>query len=430
MTSLSVLNGQLGVGIKGPGKSVLINLANHSQYTVIAKTGVMFRQLGNDVFFVKEPGVWSYNMVTKKITQILTEDVGAMWGGLDVYGNKALTVSSYDVIEIDPVAKTAVKHDLTEAGAPGGPQSCMGLAAGAGDVYVGGTGTIARHQLATNQVSYLRATGEAKDAVVVGGILYTGQYNSRGIYSYDPSTGGELPYQVAALPAGQNRPLDVCWDAVNGLVIAGAQNDTGGGGCFAAYKPSTTQVITKVNPIDALQMVRAVATKDGVAYLGGDNIYAAGPPRSTVVAWDLWPTRSCGAWIPGSRKASRQWLSTASSSMACPARPPDFSSSTWTPAKWFTGVTSAACAPTSAPSKSAGGESCTACPTPPFSASTPPRSRCPLLWQTSTEAGTADRTSQPTRTGCSTHSGGAQPRPDRRSAGDANYAALTRVAPK
>ncbi|MFE4194885.1 hypothetical protein ACFRJ9_03385 [Paenarthrobacter sp. NPDC056912] len=38
--------------------------------------------------------------------------------------------------------------------------------------------------------------------------------------------------------------------------IAGAQNDTGGGGCFAAYKPSTTQVITKVNPIEALQMVR------------------------------------------------------------------------------------------------------------------------------------------------------------------------------
>jgi len=283
VTSLSVLNGQLGVGVKGPGKSVLINLADHSKFTIIAKTGVMFRQLGNDVFFVKEPGVWSYNMVSKKITQILTEDVGAMWG-LDVYGNKALTVSSYDVIEVDPVAKTAVKHDLTQAGAPGGPQLCMGLAAGAGDVYVGGTGTIARHQLASNQVSYLRATGEAKDAVVVGGILFTGQYNSRGIYSYDPST-GQLPYQVAALPAGQNRPLDVCWDAVNGLVIAGAQNDTGGGGCFAAYNPVTTQVITKVNPIDALQMVRAVATKDGVAYLGGDNIYATGP-RSTVVAWD------------------------------------------------------------------------------------------------------------------------------------------------
>lgn len=283
VTSLSVLDGQLGVGVKGPGKSVLINLADHSSYTIIPKTGVMFRQLGNQVFFVKEPGVWAYNMTTKKISQILTEDVGAMWG-LDVYGTKPVTVSSYDVIEIDPPTKTAVKYDLTQAGAPGGPQLCMGLAAGAGDVYVGGTGTIARHQLASGQVSYLRATGEAKDAVVVGGILYTGQYNSRGIYSYDPNT-GQLPYQVAALPAGQNRPLDVCWDAVNGLVIAGAQNDTGGGGCFAAYNPVTGQVTTKVNPIDNLQMVRAVATKDGVAYLGGDNIYANGP-RSTIVAWD------------------------------------------------------------------------------------------------------------------------------------------------
>jgi len=283
VTSLSVLDGQLGVGVKGPGKSVLINLADHSKYTIIAKTGVMFRQLGNQVFFVKEPGVWSYNMTTKKITQILTEDVGAMWG-LDVYGSNALTVSSYDVIEVDPVTKTAAKYDLTQAGAPGGPQLCMGLAAGAGDVYVGGTGTIARHQLASDQVSYLRATGEAKDAIVVGGILYTGQYNSRGIYAYDPGT-AQLPYQVAALPPGQNRPLDVCWDAVNGLVIAGAQNDTGGGGCFAAYNPVTTQVISKVNPIDNLQMVRAVATKNGVAYLGGDNIYPDGP-RSTVVAWD------------------------------------------------------------------------------------------------------------------------------------------------
>lgn len=283
VTSLSVLDGQLGVGVKGPGKSVLINLADHTQYTIIPKTGVMFRQLGNQVFFVKEPGVWSYNMTSRKMTQILTEDVGAMWG-LDVYGTKAVTVSSYDVIEVNPSTATAVKYDLTQAGAPGGPQLCMGLAAGAGDVYVGGTGTIARHQLGSGQVSYLRATGEAKDAVIVGGILYTGQYNSRGIYAYDPAT-GQLPHQVAALPAGQNRPLDVCWDAITGLVIAGAQNDTGGGGCFAAYNPVTGQVTTKVNPIDNLQMVRAVATKDGVAYLGGDNIYPGGP-RGTVVAWD------------------------------------------------------------------------------------------------------------------------------------------------
>ncbi|WP_026555165.1 PQQ-binding-like beta-propeller repeat protein [Arthrobacter sp. 35W] len=283
VTSLSVLDGQLGVGVKGPGKSVLINLADPSKYTIIPKTGVMFRQRGNQVYFVKEPGVWAWNMTTKRITQILAEDVGAMWG-LDVYGSKVLTISSYSVVEVDPATKTAATYDLDAAGAPGGPQLGMGIAAGAGSVYVGGTGTIARHQLASGQVSNLRATGEAKDAVIVGGVLYTAQYNSRGICTYDPAT-GQLPYQVAALPPGQNRPLDICWDEVNGLVVAGAQNDTGGGGCFAAYNPTTTQVTTTVNPIDKLQMVRAVAAQDGVVYLGGDNIYADGP-RSTIVAWD------------------------------------------------------------------------------------------------------------------------------------------------
>ncbi|WP_436057367.1 hypothetical protein [Arthrobacter sp. LjRoot78] len=130
-------------------------------------------------------------------------------------------------------------------------------------------------------------------------VLYTGQYNSGGIYAYDPNT-GQLPYQAAALPAGQNRPLDVCWDALNGLVIAGAQNDTGGGGCFAAYNPVTSQITTKVNPIDSLQMVRAVATKDGVAYLGGDNIYADGS-RSTVVAWDPIANQELWCLDPGQR---------------------------------------------------------------------------------------------------------------------------------
>ncbi|MFF2246170.1 hypothetical protein ACFVTM_18570 [Arthrobacter sp. NPDC058130] len=98
VTSLSVLDGQLGAGVKGPGKSVLINLADHSKYTIIPKTAVMFRQLGNQVFFVKEPGVWSYNTTTKKMTQILTEDVGAMWG-LDVSWGAHRIASSQSAAE-------------------------------------------------------------------------------------------------------------------------------------------------------------------------------------------------------------------------------------------------------------------------------------------------------------------------------------------
>lgn len=284
VTSLSVLNGQLGVGAKGPGKSALINLADHSKYTIIPKTGVQFRQSGTLVYFTKDPNVWCFNMATKKISQVQSEDLGSIWG-LDIYNGKLEAVSANGLVaEVDPLTHVSTIFDLTAAGAPAGPQLGMGIAAGGGYVYAGGTATIARHQLSTGQVTNLRASGEQKDAVVVDGVLYTGQYNSLGIWAYDPSS-GQPPHQVAALPTGQNRPLDVCWDEVNQLVLAGAQNDTAGGGSFTAYNPATSHATTSVNPIDKLQMVRAVASQDGIAYLGGDNIYADGP-RSTIVAWD------------------------------------------------------------------------------------------------------------------------------------------------
>ena len=57
----------------------------------------------------------------------------------------------------------------------------------AGFAYVGGNGVIARHSLATGEVVNLQSQGEAKDAVIVDGVLYTGQYSSQGIWKYDPA---------------------------------------------------------------------------------------------------------------------------------------------------------------------------------------------------------------------------------------------------
>ncbi len=284
VTSLSVLGDLLAVGAKGPGKSALLSIADHTKYSIIAKTGTQFRRNGDDIYFVKDPYVWGYNLKTRKISQTQTDGLGTIWG-LDVYGSELVGVSADGLVaEINPAAHTTTSTDLVGAGAPAGPQLGMGISAGAGSVYVGGTSTIARHQLCEGTVTNIRIDGEAKDSVVVNGVLYTGQYNSQGIWTYDPNS-GKPPYQAAALPAGQNRPLAVCWDEVNQLVLAGAQDDTGGGGSFTAYSPATGKATSWVNPIDSLQMVRAVATRDGVAYLGGDNIYATGP-RSTIVAWD------------------------------------------------------------------------------------------------------------------------------------------------
>ncbi|MCX5078522.1 PQQ-binding-like beta-propeller repeat protein [Streptomyces sp. NBC_00424] len=95
----------------------------------------------------------------------------------------------------------------------------------------------------------------------------------------------EQPRQLAAFPSEQNRPLDVCYDTVNELLLVGVQSDTEGGGSLWTYAPGTDKKGVYVNPIDGAQLVRAVATRDGVAYLGGDNPTTQGP-RGTIVAFD------------------------------------------------------------------------------------------------------------------------------------------------
>lgn len=297
VTSLSVLDDLLGVGLKGPGKSLLLSLASPSTYEVIPQTGERLRRRGDDIYYVKNPSVMSYSRITKKVTNLQTRDLASLWG-LDLVGDRLVGASEYGfVAEVDPATKTSTVTELLEVGAPADPQAVMGIAAGAGSVYVGGTGAIARLDLATGSRTRLRVAGEAKDGVVVDGILYTGQYNSQGMWRYDPAS-GQPPAQVVAPTTGQNRPLDVGWDAVNRLVLLGAQNDTAGGGSFTTYDPATGAGTTTVNPIDARQMVRAVATAGGVAYLGGDNLSPDGP-RSTVVAWEPVARRELWRLDPG-----------------------------------------------------------------------------------------------------------------------------------
>ncbi|MFF1503935.1 PQQ-binding-like beta-propeller repeat protein [Streptomyces sp. NPDC058316] len=212
---------------------------------------------------------------------------------MDSRDGKIVVTSAFGfVAEIDPGAGTSAVTDLGEAGAPRTPQLAMGLAAGDGYVYVGGTGTLARHSLRSGDVVNLRAPGEAKDCVVHGGALYTGQYNSLGIWRHDPDHDEQMR-QVAGFLHEQNRPLDVTLDRTNGLVLVGVQSDTEGGGSLWTYHPSTGRSRCFVDPVDAMQCVRGIASQDGVAYLGGDNTLATGP-RSTVVAFD--PVRGKELW--------------------------------------------------------------------------------------------------------------------------------------
>lgn len=247
-------------------------------------------------------GVAGYSVAEDRVFEFSTPgvDVGEIWG-LDWFGEKVVAVSGGGyVAEIDPASGGVVKTDLVQAGAPADPQLGMSVSVGAGYAYVGGNGSLARHTLSDGSVVNLDFPGEAKDGVVVGTTLFTGQYSSQGIWRYDPTT-GEDPHQAIALPQEQNRPQDVFWDDVNGVVLAGVQCDTKGGGSLAVYSPARDHVDLYVNPLDEYQMVRTVTSGDGIAYLGGENVYKTGP-RGVIAAWDVVAGRELWRIDPGQRQ--------------------------------------------------------------------------------------------------------------------------------
>ncbi|MGW8887447.1 hypothetical protein [Streptomyces sp. NPDC055749] len=289
---LAVVGGHLVAGTSGgvaPANLAVMDLKDLSSYTVAPTQGKVVKTFAADdkrFYFASTSGVSAYSKADRTISPVefTGPDLGEIWG-LDHVDGKLAVVSGYGfVAEIDVSARTSVVTDLQEAGAKASPQAGMGVAAGRGYVYLGGNGAISRRNLRTGEVVNLRAPGEAKDAEVIEGVLYTGQYSSQGIWRYDPS-GRQQPHQAANFPSEQNRPLDTTWDPLNELLLVGVQSDTEGGGALWTYSPGTGKSASYVNPIDDVQLVRAVANRDGIAYLGGDNTSRTGP-RATVVAVD------------------------------------------------------------------------------------------------------------------------------------------------
>lgn len=292
LRELAVMEGQLVVGTSGaadPAKFAVIDLADYSSYTLVKTEGAVIKTFASDaerIYFASESGIEAYSKADRTLSHVEFSgpDLGEIWG-LDHRDGKLAVVSGYGfVAEIDVAAGTSEVTDLHEAGAKAGTQAGMGIAAGRGYVYLGGNGAVSRRDLRSGEVVNLTAPGEAKDAEVIEGVLYTGQYNSQGIWRYDPAR-RKQPQQAAKFPVEQNRPLDVSWDPENKLLLVGVQSDTEGGGALWTYSPRTGKSASYVNPIDDVQLVRAVANRDGVAYLGGDNAAKEGP-RATVVAVD------------------------------------------------------------------------------------------------------------------------------------------------
>jgi len=237
----------------------------------------------DEAVFFGAHGVYRYDRSTGTIEEIPGVDVTERWalGYFRSADDEAelINLSSFGAVQhVRPSTGRTETVDLLEAGAPAQPQLGMSLAVDDDRVYVGGNGGVVRHDLRTGAVARLPVPGEAKSMDVVSGALLMAVYNSQGIWRAVDGAARK----VATLPPEQNRPQDTAWDADRGLLLIGSQNDTEGGGSLALFDPETVSVELIVNPIDELQMVRAVAVTTDRWYLGGWSRYRNGSPGEIV----------------------------------------------------------------------------------------------------------------------------------------------------
>lgn len=292
LRDLAVIDDRLvAVGVSAGGVGVAImDLADPTSYT-FAETSKKLAKLpiGHDglIYFAGD-GVTELDPATGTFRDIAPAEgeYGETWD-LFVRDGRLVVTSGFGLIfEVDPDTSETVVHDLVAQGAPAGPQLAMSITASRDFVYVGGNNAIARHDVRTGEVVNVYAPGEAKDAAIVDGVLYTGQYSGVGVLRYDPATDGQWPTLAATLPHAQNRPQDVQWDEGSQRLLIGSQSDTNQGGAFFTFDPATSTVVTEtLDPFGDEQFVRQLTVHEGVVYLGGQ--LQNGNPSGTLIAWDL-----------------------------------------------------------------------------------------------------------------------------------------------
>lgn len=213
--------------------------------------------------------------------------------GLAQHGDEVITISAMGDV-VHSTGTLAAGHNdrirLIDVGAPALPQLGMSMQVNGSRLYVGGNGGVVVHDLdaapwdGDMAAKRLEIPGEAKTITAVDGTTHFAVYSSQGIWSHDTRSG--VVRRTVDVPPEFNRPQDSCWDPVGGRLLVGYQNDVQGGGALVVADPEAGRAELLVNPIDAWQMVRAVAARGTDAWLGGWNRYPEGH-RGSVVRLDL-----------------------------------------------------------------------------------------------------------------------------------------------
>lgn len=301
---LAVFGDKLYVGTEGSTESGWFAVFSLSDYSLefsaqmAFKTVKKFIEADGSIYF-DSGGLQSYDPQTQTHTTMPGGGSVGGWG-LGCLDGEILAASSAQqaVVHYDLATGETASVDLITAGAPGDAQLGMSLAADRSHAYVGGNGSVDLHDLRTGDSTKVFIPSEAKDMLVHRGRLLAGVYSSQGVWAYDPRENSG-PARVVELPQEQNRPQSLSWDESLSRLLVGTQADTVGGGALIVCDVQSGEAEVHVNPLPGGQMVRAVTSHAGRAYIGGEHTGGSGNPRGHLAAWDLRRERELWHLDPG-----------------------------------------------------------------------------------------------------------------------------------
>ena len=271
---------------------VLVNREDPSIYRLVNHGHSLIQSStinGDKVYFGSGEGVWEYNIATEEVNRItgMAANRGLFYRNGVLHGtDNRRNIGMYD-LETGQLTVIDLGRD---AGAREWPEPAQSMIYSDGVVYVGGHHSLGMHNIKNGTSQVIQAPGEAKHMVTVpnrrptwSSFIYWGAYSSGVMVRYDPDL--RQTDIVASTPTGDNRPRAVAYDNVNNFVLLGAQSDRFGAGSLTIYDIENDKTEFIRDPFGD-HSVSAVASLNGIAYLGSAQGRVDPATNARVAAWD------------------------------------------------------------------------------------------------------------------------------------------------
>ncbi|WP_203961442.1 PQQ-binding-like beta-propeller repeat protein [Actinocatenispora thailandica] len=305
---VAVTDDLIAVGTEPSGKLALIDRHDPGRYTIVDtgdRTVDAITIDGDSVYLTARTSgsVYRYRRGTGTLERLGTPVPQDETRGVFVSAGQLVGVAgSGEVWTLNPDTGATTVTDLVAAGMPAAAEPAQSVAVQDGRyAYVGGNFGLQVHDLAAGTSRRVRAFGEPKRIVPVGGRAYLGVYPGGFVDTYDPVT--RTMARRGALGGGQNRPRAMTWLPDRGQLAIGSRSEYGTvGGAFTLYDVAS-DTAHRYDPVPG-QAISAVTARGHVGYLGSEIAADGVPPTATeaqLAAVDLDTGRTRWRWtaVPG-----------------------------------------------------------------------------------------------------------------------------------